>query len=1002
MVKRSLSTLDNDDDDNNKPCCSPPAFLDDDGTKSQRTTVVAIAHHNNQVVSESLINSLSLLDPILQFLTRATGQTLVPLERLHQTMPTIQLSSKIPWLDLEALIDYGIIHVHVKAVAGDKETKQKKGIDHVKDILPWKNQLKEQWDDHNQVMHQQTQTASSKKIEFLIGFHSGLDTNTSEENRKLCGSSKTAAKRRLAALKQRIKQTKRAENFQTNPSIVMSHDTPTPLHVDDSESAAATPLSMISNGSSDSTNFSLSDDAHVKLDEEIPQNLEMVAKEALGEILGLTLLSPVAECTSSSAADHPSDLKMASALIESNIPSVILPQQLSYAGSYPGQIAEFDSDELSSSSWQNNLHPVLRDAFLGKQGCSHRRQLYRHQAAAIQSALQDQHTLVCTGTGSGKSLCFWIPIIQQAIEKSQKSLVIFPTKALAQDQLVKLQSILQSNPLLTQQFNIQAATLDGDTPHAQRALIATTCCVILTNPDTLHASILPNWKSLYKNWIRDLKYVVVDEAHMYEGVFGAHVAMVLARLYRVHCCCASERDPGSSKTFEQSSKLVFLSGSATLAYPEQHLRLLCRIPFSQPVTVLKKDSSPKASKHFFVWNPPLLDENGRSLGFVSWPKRKKQMPRTTAATEFKPSRNGNKKSKLQSRDEAQQSLQESCEVIELSSDFIEKKTKNGLFRKDVRRRHAAEETALLLARAVILGVKCIAFCKTRCLVEWVYERCISALKHCPDSQGLIPKVDSYRGGYSKIKRREIEDKLFRNQLLGVVGTSALELGVDIKGVELTLHCGFPSSHTSLMQQAGRAGRGGTARPSLAICVCFNSPVDQHLWRHPSSLLQRAVSAPLTMPIYSGLVQGHLLCASQEFPLTGSSNVTVIQSIESPADPRLVSDEELFGSKETFLEALKENLAQGNLSSLKLPIFGGGFITVHKAQTSSKRPWKNVSIRSIEFVNYDIVDLSHPMQANRMDGSHCADAVLVRFGRYLKQKMLPLYLNLYLMPCVISG
>jgi DEAD/DEAH box helicase domain-containing protein len=263
-------------------------------------------------------------------------------------------------------------------------------------------------------------------------------------------------------------------------------------------------------------------------------------------------------------------------------------------------------------------------------------------------------------------------------------------------------------------------------------------------------------------------------------------------------------------------------------------------------------------------------------------------------------------------------------------------------------------------------------------VECVYEHCIAVLKQSHKTASLISKVDSYRGGYTKLKRREIEEKLFSGELLGVVGTSALELGVDIGGVEVTLHCGFPSSHASLMQQAGRAGRGVVAseHPSLAICICFDSPVDQHLWRHPKSLLQCGLSAPLSMPIYPGLVQGHLLCAGQEFPLAGSLNATAIQSVEVSPARDLLSDESLFGSREVYTEALENLVSQGKVCGGHLPVFGGKDVTVYHTHVSIKHPWNQVSIRSMESVNYNIVDLSHPMQANRMDGSHHEAAILV--------------------------
>ena len=145
----------------------------------------------------------------------------------------------------------------------------------------------------------------------------------------------------------------------------------------------------------------------------------------------------------------------------------------------------------------------------------------------------------------------------------------------------------------------------------------------------------------------------------------------------------------------------------------------------------------------------------------------------------------------------------------------------------IKRKHAADETAHLLAHAVRKGIRTIAFCKTRMLAEWVYESCISILKYGEDTADLSDKVEVYRGGYSKSIRRSIESRLFRNELFGVVGTSALELGIDLGGIDLTLHCGYPGSIASLMQQAGRAGRGAEAQgASFAIMVCFSSPAEQ--------------------------------------------------------------------------------------------------------------------------------------------------------------------------------
>lgn len=229
-----------------------------------------------------------------------------------------------------------------------------------------------------------------------------------------------------------------------------------------------------------------------------------------------------------------------------------------------------------------------------------------------------------------------------------------------------------------------------------------------------------------------------------------------------------------------------------------------------------------------------------------------------------------------------------------------------------RRRHAADETARLLALAVASGVRCIAFAKTRCLVELIYDKCISKLKQQEATSHLVEKVEIYRGGYTAEVRRHVENQLFQNKLIGVVGTSALELGVDIGGIDLTLHCGYPGSHTSLMQQAGRAGRGGqTDRPSFSVCICFNSPSEQYLWRNPKALLGNGVKGANSSCIPTealSLAQDHLLCAAAEFPLQQNFHSVTscffhFHNNPPEAAATVVSDCNLFGGPNIYEQAI---------------------------------------------------------------------------------------------------
>ena len=679
----------------------------------------------------------------------------------------------------------------------------------------------------------------------------------------------------------------------------------------------------------------------------------------------------------------------------------MLPHQASFAGSTPGRTSNHCG---LSSDCLSRIPNELLDAFsLERPGTCNSRKLYAHQAKAIDSAMKRHHTLVCTGTGSGKSLCFLLPVLAPAAVDDATSLLMFPTKALAQDQLSKLISLLSEFPT-TLSKTIRPGIIDGDVAHSDRQRVASNCNLILTNPDTLHAAILPGWKtSTYKGLFASIRYVVIDEAHMYEGVFGAHVAMVLSRLMRV---CAV-RNPSAHLP-------TFLACSATMSYPEQHFRLLCPISSDSKVTILspEDDGSPRAAKHFFVWNPPIMDVNGISTGRVTVPRPKKaqgsdtdvpnstnngvgQIERSrkarhaTAYNATNASTNESSSSHVPSTTSGERKYFAESDGIVLADDnhttgrgttaHYTEYTEPGRWAKQkgrkrivsngmqLYRRHAADETALLLARAVAKGVRCIAFCKTRCLVEWVYDRTVRNLQADPSTKHLAARVESYRGGYTREARRKIETKLFQNELLGVVGTSALELGVDIGGIDVTLHCGYPTSFASLLQQAGRAGRGKVRLnvPSLAIMVCFNSPAEQHLWRHPTHLLSKRLTASVSMPVNVGLVQGHLLCAGAEYPLTGEHRVTILGasahdgddavidinkdkqsstmvrtdvSTETTRVPMVLNDFDLFGSEQVFLESLQVLQSTGMMKEVPTPVAVNGLnhILVHKTHPVSDK------------------------------------------------------------------
>jgi len=212
--------------------------------------------------------------------------------------------------------------------------------------------------------------------------------------------------------------------------------------------------------------------------------------------------------------------------------------------------------------------------------------LYSHQAEAINYARDGKNVMVATSSASGKTLCYNAPVMEAILTEPRScALYLFPTKALAQDQLRSLNETFY--PALFQSGEV--TTFDGDTPQAERADIRRRARVVLTNPDMLHLGILPNHQQ-WSRLLRRLKYVVIDEAHTYRGVFGSHVAGVMRRLRRL--CLFYGASPR------------FICCSATIANPGEHARKLAGLPFE----VVARDGSPQGGKDFVFWNPPLIDQ----------------------------------------------------------------------------------------------------------------------------------------------------------------------------------------------------------------------------------------------------------------------------------------------------------------------------------------------------------------------------------------------------------
>jgi len=249
-------------------------------------------------------------------------------------------------------------------------------------------------------------------------------------------------------------------------------------------------------------------------------------------------------------------------------------QQIIHVQHIPARAARF-------GSLQHPLPKALQEA-LRESGTE---KLYLHQAQAINAIRDGQNVVVATSTASGKTLVYNIPVLESALaDPRSRALYLFPTKALAQDQLRSLRQLTQSAAL----HHLLFGTYDGDTPQGTRRRLRQSAAILLTNPDMLHVGILPN-HSLWSKFLANLKYIVIDEAHVYRGIFGSQVACVLRRLLRL--CRFYGAEP------------QFICCSATIANPGEHVQRLT----SRPPVVVSEDGSPQAAREFVLWNPPFVD-----------------------------------------------------------------------------------------------------------------------------------------------------------------------------------------------------------------------------------------------------------------------------------------------------------------------------------------------------------------------------------------------------------
>jgi DEAD/DEAH box helicase domain-containing protein len=503
---------------------------------------------------------------------------------------------------------------------------------------------------------------------------------------------------------------------------------------------------------------------------------------------------------------------------------------------YTGQIVPdghrvFDPQEAIYGDLNFQLSQDLVNALYNTKGIT---QLYAHQAEAINNLYDGHHVIVSTSTSSGKSLIYQIPVLHELErDHNTRAMYIFPTKALAQDQRRSLKEMMR---FMTGLEETVVETFDGDTEMANRNLIREEGRIIFTNPDILHITILPQ-EERWRTFLQNLKYVVVDEIHVYNGLFGSHVAFIMRRLRRI-CAAVGNRH------------IKFISCSATVANPLEHFKTIFGI---ENVRMTDFDGSPSGRKEFLCWNTPFKDSGDPASG----------------------------------------------------------------------RGDTMAESARLFCQLILRGVRVIAFCRIRQGCEVL----VGAVKQelaTLERPECMARVMGYRGGYTPQDRRRIESEMFEGKLMGIIATTALELGVDIGTLDAVITVGFPYSISNLRQQSGRAGRRNKDSLSVLVGDCF--PTDQHYMQNPDEIFTKP-NCELQVDLQNMLVlEGHIQCAAYEMPI------------------RQDEDEIYFGKN--LREITEERMIKDEL----------GFFHCH--DRFCPVPSKFIAIRDTEEDHFAIVDISH--------------------------------------------
>ena len=480
-------------------------------------------------------------------------------------------------------------------------------------------------------------------------------------------------------------------------------------------------------------------------------------------------------------------------------------------------------------------------------------QFYQHQTAAIDTIRDGENAVIATPTASGKSLIYTVPAVERALDHDGRTLYIAPQRALINDQEASFTDLTDDLGLgatvdvgqyTGQLSQTEKRTVRGDQPH-----------IVLMTPDLLHYGVLPH-DHLWEWFFRQLDTIVIDEVHEYRGIFGSQIALVMRRLTRM--CERYNSDP------------QFICCSATIGNPAEHAGNVTGQP-ADSFSVIDEDTSTTGATHWLFWNPPPAKDNSQAESDTSHPAPSELEPEpqpptmTSDGGEVLPEPSPALANIDDSPDTQSASLTEENENRDTNETTIENESETGTettlgLEIGGERKSNHAEAVRLFCDLVTRGYQTLVFTRTRQGAERCAEWSAAELHKRGDHEAANA-ITAYQAALKQDRREEIEDGLHDGSIPGVWSTSALELGVDVGGLDVVILDGYPGTRMQTHQRAGRAGRGRDA--SLVTLVGGRDQLDQYLMGHPEVFFEGDPEEAAVNPANDQLMPDHVLSAARE-------------------------------------------------------------------------------------------------------------------------------------------